>query len=197
MSTMTTSGPRATGAAERGTADEALLGAASGDQDAFARFYDATVPVVFGTVLRVLRDHAQSEEVVQEVFLEAWRTADRFDPARGTARGWIVTMAHRRAVDRVRSSQASTDRDERAGIREPAPYDSVSEEVEVLMEREEVQRALSTLTLVQREAVDLAYYGGRTHREIADDLRLPLGTVKTRLRDALIRLRDVMGVTAR
>ncbi|MGI4895499.1 MAG: ECF RNA polymerase sigma factor SigK [Janthinobacterium lividum] len=193
---MTTSRPRAAGAAERGSADVALSAASRGDQAAFASFYDATAAIVHGTVLRVLRDPAQSEEVVQEVYLEAWRQAARFDPARGSARSWVVTMAHRRAVDRVRSAQAATVRDERAGILEIAAYDSVSEEVEVLLEREEVARALDELTPVQREAVDLAYYGGRTHREIAADLKLPLGTVKTRLRDALIRLRDVMGVSA-
>ena len=194
MVAMTTSRPRAAGAAERGAADEALAAAAHGDQEAFATFYDATAAVVHGTVLRVLRDPAQSEEVVQEVFLEAWRQAARFDPERGTARSWVVTMAHRRAVDRVRASQASSVRDERAGILEISAYDSVSEEVEVLMEHEEVARALAVLTPVQRQAVDLAYFGGRTHREIAEDLQLPLGTVKTRLRDALTRLRDAMGV---
>ncbi|WP_432486548.1 ECF RNA polymerase sigma factor SigK [Kineococcus sp. SYSU DK018] len=193
---MTTSGPRAVGAgaAEPGDADTALAAAARGDQAAFAAFYDATAAAVHGTVLRVLRDPAQSEEVVQEVFLEAWRTAARFDPGRGSARGWVVTMAHRRAVDRVRSSRAGSLRDERYGAREVSAYDSVSEEVEVLLEHEEVQRALHVLSPVQRQAVDLAYYGGRTHREIAEDLHLPLGTVKTRLRDALLKLRDAMGV---
>ncbi|NYD23584.1 ECF RNA polymerase sigma factor SigK [Kineococcus aurantiacus] len=175
-------------------ADQALAAAARGDQAAFASFYDATAAAVHGTVLRVLRDPAQSEEVVQEVYLEAWRTAARFDPDRGSARGWVVTMAHRRAVDRVRAAQASSLREEKVAYQEVAPYDSVSEEVQVLLETEEVRRALSSLSPLQREAVDLAYYGGRTHREIADELQVPLGTVKTRLRDGLIRLRDVMGV---
>ena len=178
------------------SAESALVSAAGGDQAAFARFYDATAAAVHGTVLRVLRDPAQSEEVVQEVFLEAWRTAARFDATRGSARAWVVTMAHRRAVDRVRAAQASTDRDEKVGVREPRPYDSVSEEVHVLLEQEEVRLALASLTPLQREAIDLAYYGGRTHRQIADDLAVPLGTVKTRLRDGLIKLRDVMGVTS-
>ena len=192
LALMTTSRPRDAAAAG---ADEALVAAARGDQSAFAAFYDATAAAVHGTVLRVLRDPAQSEEVVQEVFLEAWRQAPRFDPERGTARGWVVTMAHRRAVDRVRASQASTARDERAGVRELPPYDSVSEEVQVLLERDEVRRALQSLTPLQREAVGLAYYGGRTQKEIADELEVPLGTVKTRLRDGLIRLRDAMGVS--
>ncbi|NAZ87828.1 sigma-70 family RNA polymerase sigma factor [Kineococcus sp. T90] len=196
MVVMTTSRPRAAGAAERGDADAALAAAARGDQAAFAAFYDATAAAVHGTVLRVLRDPAQSEEVAQEVFLEAWRTAARFDPGRGSARGWVVTMAHRRAVDRVRSSRAGTERDERYGVREVSPYDSVSEEVEVLLEHEEVQRALGVLTPVQRQAVDLAYFGGRTHVQISQELHVPLGTVKTRLRDGLARLRDAMGVRA-
>lgn len=193
MSAMTTSRPRASGAEQHVAADEALSAAASGDQHAFAVFYDATAGAVHGVVLRVLRDPAQAEEVTQEVFLEAWRLASRFDAGRGSAKAWVVTMAHRRAVDRVRSAQASSDRDERAGVREVAPYDSVSEEVEVVMEREQVARALDTLTPLQRQAIDLAYYGGRTHKEISQDLQVPLGTVKTRLRDGLIRLRDAMG----
>jgi len=192
VSAMTTSRPRASGT-EHTSVDAALTAAAAGDQDAFAVFYDATAGAVHGVVLRVLRDPAQSEEVTQEVFLEAWRLAARFDAGRGSAKAWVVTMAHRRAVDRVRSAQASSDRDERAGVREVSPYDSVSEEVEVVMEREQVARALETLTPLQRQAIDLAYYGGRTHKEISEDLQVPLGTVKTRLRDGLIRLRDVMG----
>ncbi|WP_459642439.1 ECF RNA polymerase sigma factor SigK [Kineococcus sp. NUM-3379] len=176
-------------------AEELLQRAAQGDDDAFAALYDATSSAVFGTVLRVLRDPAQSEEVSQEVYLEAWRTAARFDPTRGSARTWLVTMAHRRAVDRVRSAQASTDRDEKVGLRDQVrPYDSVSETVEGNLEREDVRRALSSLTTVQRQAVTLAYYGGRTHTEIARELSLPLGTVKTRLRDGMIRLRDALGV---
>ena len=192
MSAMTSSRPRASGA-EHTDVDAALTAAAAGDQDAFAVFYDATAGAVHGVVLRVLRDPAQAEEVTQEVFLEAWRLAARFDTARGSAKAWVVTMAHRRAVDRVRSAQAGSDRDERAGVREVAPYDSVSEEVDVVMEREQVVRAPETLTPLQRQAIDLAYYGGRTHKEISEDLQVPLGTVKTRLRDGLIRLRDVMG----
>lgn len=178
------------------TAEESLVAAARGDQSAFAAFYDATAAAVHGTVLRVLRDPAQSEEVVQEVFLEAWRTAARFDPERGSAKGWVVTMAHRRAVDRVRAAQASSLREEKVGYQEVPPYDIVSEEVQVMLETDEVRRALSALTPLQREAIDLAYFGGRTHRQISDDLQVPLGTVKTRLRDGLIRLRDVMGVMA-
>lgn len=177
------------------TAEDSLVASARGDQRAFAAFYDATAAAVHGTVLRVLRDPAQSEEVVQEVFLEAWRTAARFDPARGSAKGWVVTMAHRRAVDRVRAAQASSLREEKVGYQEVPPYDVVSEEVQEVLETAEVRRALSVLSPLQREAIDLAYFGGRTHREISEELRVPLGTVKARLRDGLIRLRTAMGVS--
>ena len=170
---------------------------ARGDEAAFASLYDAVAGAVHGLVVRVLRDPAQSEEVTQEVMVEVWRQASRFDPARGTARAWLLTIAHRRAVDRVRSAQSSTDREDRAGraaqVRE---FDEVAEEVEHRMEAEQVRRALHVLTDLQREAVTLAYYGGYTHREVSDLLDVPLGTVKTRLRDGLIRLRDEMGVSA-
>lgn len=177
------------------TLEELLLQVARGDEAAFERLYDRMAGTVFGVVRRVVRDPAQSEEVAQEVLVEVWRTATRFDPGRGTALTWVLTMAHRRAVDRVRSAQAAADRDERVGelARTPA-YDEVAEVVETRLEQEQVRRALGTLTDLQREAVTLAYYGGYTYREVAVLLDVPLGTVKTRLRDGLIRLRDTLGV---
>lgn len=176
--------------------DELLAGVAHGDRDAFATLYDRLGASVYGLVRRVVRDPAQSEEVTQEVLLEVWRTAPRFDVSRGSAVTWIMTMAHRRAVDRVRSEQAARDRNDRAGAREgAAAHDVVAEEVEVRLEHEHVRRALASLTDLQREAVELAYYGGRTYREVAELLGAPLGTVKTRMRDGLIRLRDALGVT--
>jgi RNA polymerase sigma-70 factor (ECF subfamily) len=177
------------------TLEELLLQVARGEEAAFERLYDRMAGTVFGVVRRVVRDPAQSEEVAQEVLVEVWRTATRFDPGRGTALTWVLTMAHRRAVDRVRSAQAAADRDERVGelARTPA-YDEVAEVVETRLEREQVRRALGTLTDLQREAVTLAYYGGYTYREVAELLDVPLGTVKTRLRDGLIRLRDTLGV---
>lgn len=180
------------------SADDLLALVARGDQAAFAALYDDVGGRVFGLVRRVLRDPTQSEEVTQEVLLEVWRNASRFDPGRGSATAWIMTMAHRRAVDRVRSEQSSRDRDERAGIRDGAErgYDEVAEEVELRMEQEQVRQALDQLTDLQREAVQLAYYGGYTYREVAELLDAPLGTVKTRLRDGLIRLRDTLGVNA-
>ena len=167
---------------------------ADGDEPAFAELYRRVAPVVFGLVTTVVRDPAQSEEVTQEVFVELWRTAARFDPARGTARSWILTCAHRRAVDRVRSAERAARRDDLAGRRDQGrPYDEVVEQVETGLEREHVRRSLHALTDLQRETVVLAYYGGYTHREIAELLGVPSGTVKTRLRDGLLRLRDHLG----
>ena len=170
---------------------------AKADQRAFSELYDVLSPRVFGLIKRLLRDHAQSEEVTQEVFLEIWQTATRFDPNKGGATTWILTMAHRRAVDRVRSSQSSRDRDTRIGIRDyKVDYDHVSETIEVRLEHERVEKAMTRLTELQRQAVSLAYYGGYSHSEVAQMLSVPIGTVKTRLRDGMIRLRDELGVTS-
>ena len=144
----------------------------------------------------MIRDPAHSEEVTQEILVEVWRTATRFDPDRGSARTWILTMAHRRAIDRVRSEQSSRDRTERVGHRDRGlAFDEVAEAVEVSLEHEQVRQALGMLTDLQREAVELAYYQGYTYREVSELLDTPLGTIKTRMRDGLIRLRDGMGVT--
>ncbi len=175
-----------------------LLGrVAAGDEGAFARVYDMLSPRVFGLILRVLVDRAQSEEVLQEVFLEIWQSASRFSPNRGQGRSWVLTIAHRRAVDRVRSSQASTDRDVRAGFRDlDVAHDAVPEQVELRIAGERVAAALSALPDAQREALTLAYYGGYSQSEIAAMVGSPLGTIKTRMRDGLSRLRTEMGVTA-
>ncbi|WP_307807392.1 ECF RNA polymerase sigma factor SigK [Naasia sp. SYSU D00948] len=175
---------------------EALLTrVATGDRAAFADLYDATAARVLGLIRRILIDPAQSEEVAQEVFLEIWQSAGRFEPNRGSATTWILTMAHRRAIDRIRSSQAGRDRDLRIGVRDYSPdIDDVSEQAEIRLENERVRRAMARLTELQRQAITLAYYEGLTHTEIAEHLSIPLGTVKTRLRDGMIRLRDEMGV---
>jgi RNA polymerase sigma-70 factor (ECF subfamily) len=168
-----------------------------GDESAFAEFYDAVGGVVYGTVLRVVRNPAQAEEVTQEVFVELWRTAARFDATRGSVRTWAATMAHRRAVDRVRSEQSARDREAVDATRDVAPaHDHVVEEVAASLDRERVAHALERLTDPQREAVTLAYYGGLTYREVAIRLGLPEGTVKTRIRDGLIKLRDLMGAAS-
>ncbi|MBQ3359902.1 MULTISPECIES: ECF RNA polymerase sigma factor SigK [Microbacterium] len=186
---------------EDGTARDAvadlLLAIAAGDQRAFAELYDLLSSRVFGLILRVLVNRSQSEEVLQEVFLEIWQSASRFAPNKGQGRTWIMTMAHRRAVDRVRSSQSSSDRDVRAGLRDiGVAHDSVAEQVELSMEGERVVGALSGLPEAQREAIVLAYYGGYSQNEIAALLGAPLGTIKTRMRDGLTRLRSAMGVMA-
>lgn len=172
-----------------------LARVARGDLDAFEELYDRVSGQVFGVVRRVVRDAAQSEEVTQEVMLEVWRTAHRFDQARGTATAWILTLAHRRAVDRVRSVQKEAEREQRT-FTAAIPYDTVAEEVENSLDRERVRRCLDGLTEVQRESVALAYYGGYTYAQVAALLNVPAGTVKTRMRDALIRLRDCLGVLA-
>jgi RNA polymerase sigma-70 factor (ECF subfamily) len=152
---------------------------------------------VFGLIRRLLVDPAQAEEVTQEVYLEIWQTASRYRPERGSAVAWMLTMAHRRAVDRIRASQASRDRDARVGIREyDREYDAVAEHAELSLEGQRVRRALAGLTELQRQAVELAYFGGLSHSEIAARLHVPLGTVKTRIRDGMIRLRDALGVTS-
>jgi len=165
---------------------------ARGDQAAFATVYDRAAARVFGLVSRVVRDPAQSEEVTQEVMLGVWRTASRFDPHRGSAMVWLMTLAHRRAVDRVRSGQAAAARELRVAAAEIG-YDVVAEEVESRLEAQRVRRCLDSLTELQRESVTLAYYGGYTYREVAGLLGVAVGTVKTRMRDGLIRLRDCLG----
>jgi len=179
------------------TQDQLLARVAQGDQAAFAALYDQIAPRVLGLVRRLLRDHAQSEEVTQEIFLEIWQTATRYDSAKGGASTWIMTMAHRRAVDRVRASQSSRDRDTKIGIRDyDAAYDNVAETVQTRVEHERVEKAMLRLTELQRQAVSLAYYGGYSHSEVATLLSVPIGTVKTRLRDGMIRLRDELGVAS-
>jgi RNA polymerase sigma-70 factor (ECF subfamily) len=188
----------APGAAERGGADlDGLLAmVGQGDQAAFEAVYDRVAAPVFGLIRRVLRDSAQAEEVAQETLLEVWRTAARFDRARGSAVTWVMTIAHRRAVDRVRSEVAAAEREARAASAAvPVPADEVAEAVESSLEAERVSRCLDGLTDLQRESITLAYYAGYSYPQVASALGVALGTVKTRIRDGLKRLRDCLGVS--
>ncbi|WP_134768156.1 ECF RNA polymerase sigma factor SigK [Nocardioides sp. 1609] len=172
-----------------------LRRSAKGDQQAFAQLYDATSARVYGLAVRVVRDPAQAEEVAQEAFLEVWRTASRFDSDRGSALSWLMTICHRKAVDRVRSAEASSRRDTSYNQHNQAiDHDTTADAAQASMEARRVRDALTGLTEVQREAIELAYFGGYTHTEVAGMLDLPVGTAKTRIRDGLIRLRDKMGV---
>ena len=174
----------------------ALIGrCARSDEAAFSTLYDLTAPRVYGLVRRVVRDPSHAEEVTQETYLELWRQAARFDASRASALSWMFTIAHRRAVDRVRSASAATRRDIAYGYgHREVEHDTTSEKVVDRLEATRVRAALDELTATQREAVDLAYFGGYTHAEVAALLDIPLGTAKTRIRDGLIRLRDALGV---
>ena len=174
---------------------ELLKRASRGDEGAFAEWYDATSARAFGLAVRVLRDRAQAEEVTQESYLDCWRHAARFDVTKGSAISWLLTIVHRKAVDRVRSAEASGRRDAAYGHREIAvAHDETAEAATASLEATRVRAALADLTTKQREAVELAFLGGYTHTEVAGLLDLPVGTAKTRIRDGLIRLRDARGV---
>ena len=177
------------------TAEHLLTEVAKGDERAFEQLYEVLAGPVLGLIQRVVRDAAQSEEVAQEVLVEVWRTASHYRPERGSAQAWVLTLAHRRAVDRVRSAQAASDREARAGTQaQGRPFDEVAESVTTRWEQQQVRRCIGTLTELQRESVVLTYYRGYTYREAAGLLDTPVPTLKTRLRDGLIRLRDCLGV---
>jgi len=174
--------------------DKLLVLVARGDREAFEAVYDRLAGPVYGLIRKVLRDPAQSEEVAQEVLLEVWRTAARFDPGRGSAAAWALTIAHRRAIDRVRSETAAAERELRSASAQ-IPVDEVAESVEASLEAEQVRRCLEGLTELQRESITLAYYGGYSYPQVAALLETALGTIKTRIRDGLTRLRDCLGVS--
>jgi len=172
-----------------------LAQVARGDERAFEAVYEQLARPVYGLARKVVRDPAQSEEVAQEVLLEVWRTASRFDATRGSALTWAMTITHRRAIDRVRSVSAAAQREQKAGAVEPPDAEAVEDTVAARLEAERVRRCLDSLTELQRESVTLAYYGGYTYPQVAALLGTALTAIKTRIRDGLIRLRDCLGVS--
>jgi RNA polymerase sigma-70 factor (ECF subfamily) len=185
---------RLTEAERREATPEVLLVAtASGDDVAFTRLVDAIRPQVFRVAQRVVRDPSIAEEVTQEVLTEVWQKAGRFDPTRGSVAAWVATLARRRGVDRVRSEQASRNRDDRVARRnQERDVDVVADTVEVRLEHWQVRKALAELSERQREAIELAYFGGHTYRDVARVLGIPEGTAKSRLRDGLLRLSEAL-----
>ena len=178
------------------TDEDLLVRTGRGDTAAFEQLFDRFSARVYGLVKRIVRDPTLSQDTTQVVMTELWRTAARFDPERGSAPTWILTLAHRRAVDMVRREQASRDRIQKVGRAQvERPADTIAEGVVMADEHAEVRAAMEHLTNLQREAIELAWFDGYTYREVAAVLDVPLGTVKTRMRDGMIRLRDHLGVT--
>jgi RNA polymerase sigma-70 factor (ECF subfamily) len=171
--------------------DTLIMTVGRGETEAFDALYRELSAPVYRTVLSVLRNPAQAEEVAQDVLLEVWRTAGRFDPARGSAEGWVLTMARRRAIDRVRSAVADTARERQdGGI--PKAWDQVSEAVQEILDRERLSYSLDKLSGPQRQVIMLAFYGGHTYTEVAAILGLAVGTVKSRIRAGLTMMRETM-----
>lgn len=168
---------------------------AVGDEHAFELLYRQLAPPAYGVIRRVLRDPAQSEEVTQEVLLEVWRTAPRFDPAMGGAATWALTIAHRRAVDRVRAEVAAAEREQNMAWADSGARDEVADVVEASLDRERVQRCVGELTEVQRQSITLAYYSGYTYRQVSAMVGVTLAAVKSRIRDGLLRMRNCLGVS--
>ncbi|MGW6422528.1 ECF RNA polymerase sigma factor SigK [Nocardia sp. NPDC055053] len=170
-----------------------LADVATGDRGAFAEFYRATSPRVFGLALRVVRNHGAAEDIAQEVFLQVWALAAEYDATKASPIGWLMMLTHRRAVDRVRAEQSATSRDLVFGHAHLGrDHDTVAEEVTQRLDEQSVLDCLGTMTDLQREAVALAYYSGRTYVEVSETLDVPLPTVKSRIRDGLKRLENCL-----
>jgi RNA polymerase sigma-70 factor, ECF subfamily len=176
--------------------DVLLRQVAIGDSAAFATIYDLTKARVYGLVTRVLRDPGYSEETTQEVYLEVWRSASQYDPAKGSGLAWLLTMAHRRAVDRVRAEQAGSTRESRYGAANAdRAADVVADSAIAGDERRRVSQCLDALTDAQRQCIELAYYQGLTYTEVSQRLAANLSTIKSRIRDALRGLRNCLDVS--
>ncbi len=177
------------------SAESLVAAIARGDVAAFDTLYSpGRRPGARGGAA-ILRDPDLAQDVAQEALVEIWRQAPRFDPSRGSAMAWLMTIAHRRAVDRVRREETQSGLAARAAAVHEVPHaDEVPAGVERSLDAARVRRAMSGLSPVQREAIELAYWRGYTHQEVSTVLAVPLGTAKTRIRDGLIRLRDVLTV---
>lgn len=167
-----------------------LVRVARAEMSAFEELYDRYGRSVYSLAMTMLRDAEAAREVAQEVFLDVWRTARAFDPTRGSARSWILSLAHHKSVDAVRRRRLRAVEPLSEAL--PSGQD-VAAEATTALARGRVREALAALNPEQREAIALAYYGGYTQREIAERLKIPLGTIKTRMRDGMIRLRDILG----
>jgi len=181
---------------EQGAAVRLIKQVAGGDASALAAVYDLHAPTVYALALRILGEEGDAEDVVQEVFAQAWRQAGRYDAARGSVAAWLVIMTRTRAIDRLRSRQARPDRgpgvDDSALERYASPASDPVDEMALEQDALRVRRALGELPLLQRVAIELAFFEGLTQREIAERLEQPLGTVKTRIRLGLLKLRDAL-----
>jgi RNA polymerase sigma factor (sigma-70 family) len=163
----------------------------AGDEAALCELYDQFASFVFGLAVRVTNDQRAAEDVAQEVFIQVWERPASFDPTRGTMRAWLGTLAHRRAVDWVRREEAVRRRAQREALALPTPPD-IEEMATALALAERVRMAVDALPGDQRTAVRLAYFAGKTYREVADELGIPEGTAKSRLRVGLRRVAEAL-----
>lgn len=176
--------------------DRLLRQVAQRDVDAFAALYDRTRARVYGMVTRVLRDPGYSEETTQDIYLQVWRSAGSYDPKAGSPMAWLLTLAHRRAVDRVRSEEAATQRESRYGAASvDPPVDHVADSVILLDERRRVVDCMASLSDLQREAIQLAYYEGLTYVQVSERLSANLATIKSRMRDGIRGLKNCLSIS--
>jgi RNA polymerase sigma-70 factor (ECF subfamily) len=178
----------------RADPESLLRRTARGDEAAFESLLRSFAPLVYGVALRVCEDQSLADEVAQESFLDLWRTAARYESAKGSAQAWVVTIAHRRAVDRMRSEHSRVRRETRSRSLLPlVEFDEVVEAVEAEGERVRLRGCLGGLSRIQRESIHLAFFDGLTHAQISAKLQVPLGTAKARLREGLGKLKSCMG----